>query len=158
MRAALRAQRRHARDGAATARALVAAERTASPPTAPRASRSTAGTCATGAPAARGPGVARDRRPRAWSTRAGLAFEACALAGARRSPRARSTASRSSRSPTATISASPPITSSRSPQAGLVGLAFGNSPAAMPAWGGKRALFGTNPIAARFPRRERRRS
>jgi len=37
-------------------------------------------------------------------------------------------------------------------QAGLVGLAFGNSPAAMPAAGGKRALFGTNPIAATFPR------
>jgi (2R)-3-sulfolactate dehydrogenase (NADP+) len=38
-------------------------------------------------------------------------------------------------------------------QAGMVGLAFGNSPAAMPAWGGRRALFGTNPIAAVFPRR-----
>lgn len=38
-------------------------------------------------------------------------------------------------------------------KAGLVGLAFGNSPAAIPAWGGKRALFGTNPIAAVFPRR-----
>ena len=37
--------------------------------------------------------------------------------------------------------------------AGLIGLAFGNSPAAMPAAGGKRALFGTNPIAAAFPRR-----
>jgi (2R)-3-sulfolactate dehydrogenase (NADP+) len=37
--------------------------------------------------------------------------------------------------------------------AGLVGIAFGNSPAAMPAFGGKRALFGTNPIAAVFPRR-----
>ena len=37
--------------------------------------------------------------------------------------------------------------------AGMVGLAFGNSPAAMPAWGGKRALFGTNPVAAVFPRR-----
>ena len=37
--------------------------------------------------------------------------------------------------------------------AGMVGLAFGNSPAAMPAAGGKRALFGTNPIAAVFPRR-----
>lgn len=37
--------------------------------------------------------------------------------------------------------------------AGLVGLGFGNSPSAMPAWGGKRALFGTNPIAAVFPRR-----
>ena len=38
--------------------------------------------------------------------------------------------------------------------AGMVGLAFSNSPAAMPAWGGKRALFGTNPIAAAFPRRD----
>src|SRR6185312_8118157 len=37
--------------------------------------------------------------------------------------------------------------------AGMVGLAFGNSPAAMPAAGGRRALFGTNPIAAVFPRR-----
>ena len=38
--------------------------------------------------------------------------------------------------------------------AGMVGLAFGNSPAAMPAAGGARALFGTNPIAATFPRRD----
>jgi (2R)-3-sulfolactate dehydrogenase (NADP+) len=37
--------------------------------------------------------------------------------------------------------------------AGMVGLAFGNSPSAMPAWGGKHAIFGTNPIAAVFPRR-----
>lgn len=35
---------------------------------------------------------------------------------------------------------------------GMVGLAFSNSPAAMNAWGGKRPLFGTNPIAAMFPR------
>ena len=38
-------------------------------------------------------------------------------------------------------------------QTGMVGLAFGNSPAAMSAAGGKRPLFGTNPIAAIFPRR-----
>jgi (2R)-3-sulfolactate dehydrogenase (NADP+) len=38
-------------------------------------------------------------------------------------------------------------------QAGMVGLAFGNSPSAMPAWNGRRAIFGTNPIAAAFPRR-----
>jgi len=38
--------------------------------------------------------------------------------------------------------------------AGMVGLALGNSPAAMPAAGGKRPLFGTNPIAAVFPRRD----
>jgi (2R)-3-sulfolactate dehydrogenase (NADP+) len=39
-------------------------------------------------------------------------------------------------------------------RARMVGLAFGNSPAAMPAAGGRRALFGTNPIAAMFPRRD----
>jgi (2R)-3-sulfolactate dehydrogenase (NADP+) len=39
-------------------------------------------------------------------------------------------------------------------QAGLVGLAFTNSPAAINAWGGRRAFFGTNPIAAIFPRRD----
>jgi len=40
-------------------------------------------------------------------------------------------------------------------QAGLVGLAFTNSPAAIPAWGGRKALFGTNPVAAAFPRKDR---
>lgn len=39
-------------------------------------------------------------------------------------------------------------------EAGLVGLALGNSPAAIAPWGGKTPLFGTNPIAAIFPRRE----
>jgi (2R)-3-sulfolactate dehydrogenase (NADP+) len=37
--------------------------------------------------------------------------------------------------------------------AGLVGLGFSNSPAAMPAAGGRHPIFGTNPIAAIFPRR-----
>jgi (2R)-3-sulfolactate dehydrogenase (NADP+) len=37
--------------------------------------------------------------------------------------------------------------------AGMVGLAFANSPAAMPAAGGKHPIFGTNPVAAVFPRR-----
>ena len=37
--------------------------------------------------------------------------------------------------------------------AGLVGFAFTNSPAAIPPWGGKKALFGTNPVAAAFPRK-----
>ncbi len=40
-------------------------------------------------------------------------------------------------------------------EAGLVGFAFTNSPAAIPAWGGKKGLFGTNPIAAVFPRKDR---
>ena len=38
-------------------------------------------------------------------------------------------------------------------QAGMVGLGFANSPAAMPAAGGKHPIFGTNPVAAVFPRR-----
>jgi (2R)-3-sulfolactate dehydrogenase (NADP+) len=36
---------------------------------------------------------------------------------------------------------------------GFVALAFTNSPAAMPVPGGRRALRGTNPVAAAFPRR-----
>jgi (2R)-3-sulfolactate dehydrogenase (NADP+) len=36
--------------------------------------------------------------------------------------------------------------------AGMVGLAFSNASAAIMAWGGKRPLFGTNPVAAIFPR------
>ncbi|MDQ6627182.1 MAG: Ldh family oxidoreductase [Pseudomonadota bacterium] len=36
---------------------------------------------------------------------------------------------------------------------GLVGLGFSNSPAAMAAAGGRHPIFGTNPIAAIFPRR-----
>jgi (2R)-3-sulfolactate dehydrogenase (NADP+) len=37
--------------------------------------------------------------------------------------------------------------------AGLIGIGFTNSPAAINAWGGKRPLFGTNPVAAVFPRK-----
>lgn len=37
--------------------------------------------------------------------------------------------------------------------AGMVGLGFANSPAAMPAAGGRHPIFGTNPVAAAFPRR-----
>ena len=40
-------------------------------------------------------------------------------------------------------------------EAGLVGFAFTNSPAAIPAWGGRKPLFGTNPVAAVFPRRNK---
>ncbi len=38
-------------------------------------------------------------------------------------------------------------------QAGMVGVAFTNSPAAIPAWGGKKALFGTDPVAFAFARK-----
>jgi (2R)-3-sulfolactate dehydrogenase (NADP+) len=39
-------------------------------------------------------------------------------------------------------------------EAGMVGLGFANSPAAMPAAGGRHPIFGTNPVAAIFPRRD----
>lgn len=38
-------------------------------------------------------------------------------------------------------------------EAGLVGLTFANTPSAMAPWGGKRGVFGTNPIAFATPRR-----
>ena len=40
-------------------------------------------------------------------------------------------------------------------EAGLVALAFGNTPKAMAPWGGTRPLFGTNPIAFAVPQRGR---
>src|SRR4051812_140409 len=36
---------------------------------------------------------------------------------------------------------------------GMVGIAFSNAPSAIMAWGGTKPMFGTNPIAAIFPRR-----
>lgn len=83
----------------------------------------------------------------------GLAFEACALAVREAIARAKShgvafaSVTNSNHFGVAAYHAEPIA------QAGLVGLAFGNSPAAMPMWGGRRPLFGTNPIAAAFPRR-----
>lgn len=40
-------------------------------------------------------------------------------------------------------------------EAGLLALVFGNTPSAMPAWGGRRPLLGTNPIAFAAPCRGR---
>jgi (2R)-3-sulfolactate dehydrogenase (NADP+) len=85
--------------------------------------------------------------------RQGLAFEACALAAREAIRRAREygvsfvSVANSNHFGVAAFHIEPIA------EAGLVGLAFGNSPAAMPAWGGKRAIFGTNPLAAVFPRR-----
>jgi (2R)-3-sulfolactate dehydrogenase (NADP+) len=39
-------------------------------------------------------------------------------------------------------------------EAGMIGIAFTNSPPAINAWGGKRAFYGTNPVAAIIPRRD----
>jgi (2R)-3-sulfolactate dehydrogenase (NADP+) len=83
----------------------------------------------------------------------GLAFEACALASHEAVRRAREfgvafvSVANSNHFGVAAFHLEPVV------EAGFVGIAMGNSPAAMPAWGGKRALFGTNPIAAGFPRR-----
>jgi (2R)-3-sulfolactate dehydrogenase (NADP+) len=100
------------------------------------------------------PVVARDSKGACLvDAQRGLAFEACALA-------AREAIARAKAYGVAFVA----VTNSNHfgvaayhleaiAAAGLVGLAMGNSPAAMPAWGGKRALFGTNPVAAVFPRR-----
>ena len=37
-------------------------------------------------------------------------------------------------------------------ESGLIGLMFGNTPKAIPPWGGSKALYGTNPIAFSSPR------
>ena len=82
----------------------------------------------------------------------GLAFPACALAVTEAIARAREfgvafcAVTNSNHFGAAAIHIEPVA------QAGLVGFAFGNSPAAMSAWGGKTPLTGTNPIAAVFPR------
>jgi len=36
---------------------------------------------------------------------------------------------------------------------GMVGIAFSNAPSAIMAWGGTKPIFGTNPVAAIFPRK-----
>src|SRR5258708_10282859 len=101
------------------------------------------------------PVVARDSRGACLvDARQGLAFEACALAAREAVSRAREfgvgyvAVANSNHFGVAAYHLEAIAA------AGLVGLAFGTSPAAMPAWGGKRALFGTNPLAAVFPRRE----
>lgn len=100
------------------------------------------------------PVVARDAKAACLvDARGGLAFEACGLAVREAIRRAREygvafvSVTNSNHFGVAAWHLEPIA------EAGLVGLAFGNSPAAMPAWGGRRALFGTNPIAAVFPRR-----
>ena len=100
------------------------------------------------------PTVSRDSKAACLvDAKQGLAFEACALASHEAVRRAKEfgvafvSVANSNHFGVAAYHLEPVVA------AGLVGIAMGNSPAAMPAWGGKRALFGTNPIAAGFPRR-----
>jgi (2R)-3-sulfolactate dehydrogenase (NADP+) len=82
----------------------------------------------------------------------GLAFEACALAVAEAVAAARehgvalAGVVRSHHAGVMVDHLRPAVA------AGMVGLAFANSPAAMPAAGGRHPIFGTNPLAAAFPR------
>lgn len=140
----------------ATARALAAAEREGLPSHGASRIPQYCGHLRNGrATGAAVPVIARDSKGACLvDAKGGLAFEACALAANEAVRRAREFG-------VAWVS----VTNSNHfgvaayhlesvAAAGLVGLAFGNSPAAMPAWGGRRALFGTNPIAAAFPRRD----
>ena len=84
----------------------------------------------------------------------GLAFPACALAVAEAIARAREfgisfAGVRNSHHFGVAAYHLMPVACAR-----MVGLAFGNSPSAMPAAGGRTPIFGTNPIAAVFPRRD----
>src|SRR4051812_28872777 len=156
MRAALRASGANEAMAAATARALVAAELQGIPSHGASRIPQYCGHLRNGR--ARGsavPAVVRERGGACLvDAGGGLAFAACELAAREAITRARShgvafvSVTNSNHFGVAAGHLEPIA------EAGLVGLAFGNSPAAMPAWGGKRALLGTNPVAAAFPRRD----
>jgi (2R)-3-sulfolactate dehydrogenase (NADP+) len=100
------------------------------------------------------PVIARDSKAACLvDAKGGLAFEACGLASREAMKRAReygvafASVTNSNHFGVAAYHLEPLADNA------LVGIAMGNSPAAMPAWGGKRPLFGTTPIAAVFPRR-----
>lgn len=100
------------------------------------------------------PRVARERKAACLVDAAcGMAYEACALAVSEAIARAReygvafAGVTNSNHFGAAALHLRPVA------DAGLVGVAFGNSPAAIAPWGGRTPLYGTNPIAAVFPRR-----
>lgn len=140
---------------AATARALVAAELDGIPSHGASRVPQYCGHVANGrAKGAAVPRVANERGGAVLvDAGGGLAFEACAFATAELAKRAKAhgvafaSVANSNHFGVAAYHVEPLA------EAGLVALAFGNSPGAMPMWGGKRAIFGTNPIAAAFPRR-----
>ena len=100
------------------------------------------------------PRVARERKAACLvDAGCGMAYEACALAVREAIARAReygvafAGVTNSNHFGAAALHLKPVA------DAGMVGLAFGNSPAAIAPWGGRTPLYGTNPIAAIFPRR-----
>lgn len=86
--------------------------------------------------------------------RHGLAFPALALAEAELATRARAQGVAWVGITNSHHSGAMGLPVQRLAEAGLVALAFTNSPAAMPVPGGRRPLLGTNPVAAAFPRRD----
>lgn len=99
------------------------------------------------------PTVAREKKAACLVDAAcGMAYEACALAVQEAIRRAReygvafAGVTNSNHFGAAALHLAPVG------EAGMVGFAFGNSPSAIAPWGGKTPLFGTNPIAAVFPR------
>ncbi|MGN6702316.1 MAG: Ldh family oxidoreductase [Burkholderiaceae bacterium] len=84
----------------------------------------------------------------------GMAYEACALAVSEAIARAREYGVACAGVTNSNHFGAAAVHLDAICKAGLVGMAFSNSPSAMPAWGGKRPIFGTNPIAAIFPRRD----
>ncbi|MHB1333304.1 MAG: Ldh family oxidoreductase [Sulfuriferula sp.] len=87
--------------------------------------------------------------------RLGLAFGACAMAVRETQARAREFGVAFSGVTNSNHFGATALHLAPLAEAGMVALAWGNSPAAMPAWGGRTPLFGTNPIAAVFPRGDR---
>lgn len=83
----------------------------------------------------------------------GLAFEACARAVAEAGDRARACGAAIAAVTNSHHCGALGILIEPLAVAGLVGLAFSNAPAGIAPWGGKRAVLGTNPVAAIFPRR-----
>lgn len=88
----------------------------------------------------------------------GFAFPACRLAIAEAMERARATGIAIAAITNSHHSGMSSYHLDAVAEAGMVGIACSNSPAAMPAAGGKRPIFGTNPIAAIFPRSGAQRS
>ncbi len=84
----------------------------------------------------------------------GLAFAALALAEAEAEHRARACGIACVAVTNSHHAGAMSLPVRRLAEKGLVGLAFTNSPYAMPVPGGRSPLLGTNPVAAAFPRRD----
>jgi (2R)-3-sulfolactate dehydrogenase (NADP+) len=106
---------------------------------------------------ARGDAVPRvvRKRPAACLVDAadGLAFQACELGIARAIARARRCGAGIAGITNSHHCGALGVLLAPMAAAGMAGLAFSNAPAAIMPWGGGRPLFGTNPVAAVFPRR-----